>query len=273
MNESRCRVLVPVASTSPDRIEEMALALCEGYGADLYLVNLRTSSDQTALTLSEEQLEQERVVAGEVLSMLREHDPGVDISGGRRVGHDLESLVVSAASEHDVDLIVLDANAFSDGSRLRRSKVRRIARKATCDVIVVSGPGSLEDARTILVPIADGPHSGLAVEAAVALESARDVWIDVLHIVPPSSSEEDTELADRLLGDALGKFGSERVDDWLLEADNVAETIIEESTHYDLTIMGTPGRNRLKRFLFGSTTDTVISRSPVPVVVAWRNRS
>lgn len=271
MSQTKSRVLVPVTSTRPERAEALALALCEGYGADLYLVNTSSVPEQTSLPSPGERLERE--VSGEVQSISLDDDSGLNIAGGLHVGHSLESLVTNAASEHDVELIVLDTTMFSEESRLRRSKVRRIARRATCDVVVMSGPGSLENMRTILVPIADGPHSGLAVEVAVALESAREVWIDVLHVVPPSASRADTELADGLLRDGLERFGSERVDDWLLEAEDVSETIIEESTHYDLTVMGTPERNRLKRFLFGSTTDSVVSGSTVPVIVAWRNQS
>lgn len=273
MSYSKSRVLVPLSSSSPDRAEELALALSEGYGAELYLVNPHTVPEQTPLTLPEARLEQERQDAREALSVVRDEHPGVNVSGGLRVGHDLESLVVNAASEHDVDLVVLDTGMFSDESRLSRSKVRRIARRSTCDVFVLSGPGSLADVRTILVPIAGGPHSGLATEATVALEAARDLWVDFLHVVPPSASEEEVEPANQLLHDALSRFGSDRADDWLLEAGDVAETVIEESQHYDLTVMGTPRRNRLKRFIFGSTTDSVVAESPVPVVVTWRNQS
>ena len=273
MSRTKSRVLVPITSSSPDRTEDLALALCEGYGADLYLINPHTVPDQTPSTIPEERMEQEREVSGEVLSVLLEDEPDVDISGGVRVGHNLETLVINAASEHNVDLIVLDTDMFSVDTRLRRSKVRRIARKATCDVVVISGPGTVDDLRTLLVPIADGPHSGLAIETASALLSARDVWIDALHIVSPSASEEDIARAEYLLRDALDRFESDRADDWLLEAEDVAETIIEESKQYSLTIMGTPERNRLKRFFFGSTTDSVVADSTVPVIVTWRNQS
>lgn len=90
-------------------------------------------------------MEQEREVSGKVLSVMLEDVPDVDISGRGRVGHQLESLVITAASEHNVDLIVLDTDMFSVDSWLRRSKVRRIARKATCDVVVIRGPGTLDD--------------------------------------------------------------------------------------------------------------------------------
>lgn len=271
MNHPKSRVLLPISSRSPERAEELALALCEGYGADLYLINTHTVPDQTPLTLPEERLEEERELAGEVLSLLIDQNPDVEVSSGVRIGHSLERLVINAASEHNIDLVVLDAEMFANESRLGRSILRRIARKADSDVIGVSGPGSIDEMRTILVPIADGPHSGLAVEAAAALLTARDVWVDVLHVIDPSSSEEEREAGTRLLRNALEQLENDRADDWLLEAEEVSEAIIEESEHYDLTVIGAPERNRLKRFLFGSTTDAVLSESKVPVLVAWRN--
>lgn len=271
MTRSKTQLLVPITSTSPDRAEELALALAEGYGAELHLLNPIVVPIQTPLTLPEDRLEHERNVAGEVLSLLREAETEVDVHGGVRVGHNLRRLLVNAAAEYNADLVVLDADMFSEEFGLRRRDIRRIARGAPCDVLVVSGTDTFENLRTVLVPIAGGPHSGLAVEVATALDEAIGVWVDVLHVIPPLASVEDRETATRLLSDAVDKFDSDRADDWLLELEDVAGAIIEESQQYDLTILGTPERSRLKRFLFGSTTDAVVDEAGVPVIVAWRD--
>lgn len=271
MNRSKSRVVVPLTSMSIDSATELALALCEGYGADLYLLDPLLVPEQTPLDRPEERLERERETAGEVLSVLQSGDHGVSVSGSVRVGHQLESLVINAASEHAADLVVLDADVFLEAFGMKRSGVERIARRVPCDVLVVSGLDSLADVRTVLVPIAGGPHSELIVGVARALATARDVWVDVLHVLPSTAPIEGRDAAERLIDEAVAAVDSERADRWLLEADDAAAAIIEESEQYDLTILGTPDRSRLKRFLFGSTTDTVVTEASVPVIVAWRN--
>lgn len=273
MTRSTSRLLVPITSTSPDRAEDLAMALAEGYGADIHFLNPIVVAERTPLTVPEKQLEQERKVAGEVLSVLVERDSDVKVDGGVRVGHNVRKLIVDAASEYNADLVVLDADMFSEEFGLRRRDIRRIARGVPSDVLVVGGTDSFENMRTVLVPIAGGRHSALAVEVSVALDAATDVWTDVLHVLPPGASVEDREDAEQLLAEALDEFESDRADDWLLESDDVPAAIIEEAHQYDLTVLGTPERSRLKRFLFGSTTDSVVDEATVPVIVAWREAS
>lgn len=268
MTAPKSRVLVPITTTDSDRAAELALALCQGYGADLQLLNPLVVPEQIPLNQPEERLERERKAAEEALSLLEEGDHEVDISASVRVGHRLDSLVENATSEHNVDLVVLDVDMFAGEFSLGRSAIRRIARNAGCDAVVLSGPGTIEGLRTMLVPIAGGPHSGLAIEVAGALASATEGWVEFLHVVTPAS-EEDRQWAEEYLDEAVARLDNDRTDSWLLEADDAAEAIVEESEHYDLTIVGTPERHRLRRFLFGSTTDSVTAESTVPVLVAW----
>ncbi|ERH05886.1 MAG: universal stress protein UspA related nucleotide-binding protein [Halonotius sp. J07HN4] len=65
---------------------------------------------------------------------------------------------------------------------------------------------------------------------------------------------------------ALGEF--DNVDTWLYEADSAADAIIEQSTYYDLTVMGAPTVGPLERFVFGSTSTYVQQDADSSVVVA-----
>ncbi|WP_066417510.1 universal stress protein [Halorubrum aethiopicum] len=65
--------------------------------------------------------------------------------------------------------------------------------------------------------------------------------------------------------DRLADF--ERVDRWLVEDRTAAGAIVEQSPYYDLVVVGTPTTGTVGRFVFGSTTDTVVDESAVPVVV------
>lgn len=273
MYASNPRILLPISTTHPDRTAALTLSLCDGFGADLYLLNPHTLPEQTPLRVTESSSDRERKVAEEVMELSREAPQTIDVSGSVRTGRKLRSLIDDAASEHHIDLVVLDADMFSDDFGLGRSDIRRIARRASCDVLVMSGLNPADTLRTILVPIAEGPHSSLAVSVAKAIASADKSWVDVFHVISPEASESEQSEAERLLENAARKIGSDRADRWLLEADDAASAIIEQSEHYSLTVMGTPERNRLRRFFFGSKTDSVVTEASVPVIVAWNDRS
>lgn len=125
------------------------------------------------------------------------------------------------------------------------------------DVTVVNGE-QLHNVSSILVPIAGGPHSGLAIDAAQALAEAHDAWIELLHVVEPNTGDERAEESDDILSAGRNRLGEfDRVDTWLLEADDVGDAIVEQTDYYDVTILGAPQCSRLREFLFGSTTSTV----------------
>lgn len=146
---------------------------------------------------------------------------------------------------------------------------------------------------SILVGVGTGPHSGATVDVARDIADATDAWLELFHVVPsdaasadgtatsaadegrdsdrgePSASGDDyVETGEQLLSAAQGRLGGfDRVDRWLVEDQTAADAIVEQSLYYDLVLVGAPTTGTVGRFVFGSTTDTVINDSKVPVVV------
>jgi len=151
-------------------------------------------------------------------------------------------------------------------SGLRGNTPERLADRT--DVLTVDDRGDVETVASILVPIAGGRHSQLAVEAARAIAAANDAAIDLFHVVETegTASRERGEQILATAATALGEF--DNVDTWLYEANSAAEAIIEQSTYYDLTVMGAPTVGPLERFVFGSTSTDVQQDADSPVVVA-----
>ncbi|EMA66928.1 UspA domain protein [Halorubrum aidingense JCM 13560] len=154
---------------------------------------------------------------------------------------------------------------------------------------------------SILVAVGPGPHSGATVDLARRLADATDAWLELFHVVPSDAGVEAAELdatdgrdgsdsggaggnhgnhgnhdaaadpvaaGEALLAaadDRLGDF--ERADRWLVEARSAADAIVEQSPYYDLVVVGAPTTGTVGRFVFGSTTDTVVDDAEVPVVV------
>jgi len=148
---------------------------------------------------------------------------------------------------------------------------------------------------SVLVAVGPGPHSGATVDVAREIADATDAWLELFHVVPSdaaladgsagadrSDAENDIETTEsgdgerddyatageRLLDAARDRLGGfDRVDRWLVEDRSAAGAIVEQSPYYDLVVVGAPTTGTVGRFVFASTTDTVVDDAEVPVVV------
>ena len=142
---------------------------------------------------------------------------------------------------------------------------------------------------SVLVAVGPGPHSGATVDVAREIAAATDAWLELFHVVPSDAAladaapdddasgtvapadAADTDYAaagERLLDAAEDRLGGfDRADRWLVEDRTAAGAIVEQSAYYDLVVVGAPTTGPVGRFVFGSTTDTVIDDAEVPVVV------
>jgi len=147
-------------------------------------------------------------------------------------------------------------------------RAERLARDA--DVLTVDGRGETDRIASILVPVAGGRHSQLAVETAVALGRANDAAVDLFHVID-ADTDTAREAGQRVLDEALASVAThetDQIDTWLYETPGAPEAITEQSSYYDLTVMGAPTDSPLKRFVFGSTSKQVQKEASSSVIVA-----
>jgi nucleotide-binding universal stress UspA family protein len=179
--------------------------------------------------------------------------------------------VLQVVRANDVDTLVLPSRSHS--RRLGKGVVERIAVHAECDVVIVNGRPGYEKVPSILLPVAGGPHSGFAADLAQTIAADCDAWIDILHVVDEDASTRRRDAADELVDDVYHRIGRlETTTTWVLEADDIADAIIEQSRYYGLTIIGAPTKGRLRQFIFGSTNRSVRTNAR-SVVLSVRNNS
>ena len=142
-----------------------------------------------------------------------------------------------------------------------------------CHTVVGTGMDTFESPSSILVPVAKGPHSGLASRIAEAIARSYDCWIELFHVIPEEASEHVEVDAEGLLEAYEYQLDDDvTVDHHVVRAAEPAEAIIEHSGYHNLTVLGAPEKGKLRRFLFGSTTDKVTENAkPGPVLTAHRN--
>lgn len=182
--------------------------------------------------------------------------PGRGLTAGRRMVADVNGMIATSGT----DAVVLPGD--SPGSLLGGNVSERVATHADCDAVVVNGQSGLGSVPSILLPVAGGPHSELAVDVAERVARDAGAWIDVLHVVEGDATDERRERAEARVATAARRIGrQETTSTWVLDADDPTDAIVEQSRYYPLTVVGAPTKGRLHRFVHGSTSASVRSRA------------
>jgi len=179
--------------------------------------------------------------------------------------------VLQAVRTRNVDTLVVPGS--SRERRLRMGITERIAAHADADVVVVNGRTGFTDPASILLPIAGGPHSGLATDVAAAIATGADAWIDILHVIDDDAPDQRRNEVEELVDDIYRRIGRpDTTTKWVLETTDTLAAITDQSRCYDLTIIGAPTKGRLRKFMFGSTNQSVRKHAG-SVVLSARNNS
>lgn len=191
-----------------------------------------------------------------------------DITLKSRVGHDLAHMILEEAHNSDDGTIVMEQTESATAAKsLLSDPLESVFESGVADVALTTGTEHLDSIGSILVPVTGGPHSGRAVDVANAIAAENSAWIELFHVVEPDPSEEARESGQQYLEAAMARLeGYEQAETWLYEADDMVEAIIEQTPFYDITIIGAPRENRLRRFIFGSKTKEVQKRADSTVV-------
>ncbi|MFC6826844.1 universal stress protein [Halopelagius fulvigenes] len=141
-------------------------------------------------------------------------------------------------------------------SRSRFSESDDIGVGTDCTVVTVETVKGIDSVSSLLVPVAAGPHVDAVVDVSRALAAATDSWLDIFYVVEDAESpSDDVETLLAYCADRLGTF--ENYDEWVFEASDPAEAIVEQSQYYDLTVLGTAQKGLLRKYVSGSTADEV----------------
>lgn len=269
------RLLVPVSN--PETVERLLdTAVDIARGRTLRILALHVVEVPAQIPLSEgHQLVDEHGTERSVLAdaEARAEDADVSVETTLRYARDVATGIVGAVDDHDAEALLLGWR----GRPRRRdiilgSFIDRVLAEADCDVFVKRIRQPVREIDSILVPVADGPHSDLAVEVAGTIGTGRDADVRVVHVVASNADDAAVETATALLEEnAAALPGGLDVETDLLRGDHVPGTITDEASHHDLTILGATREPFLRRKLVGSVAEGV-GRSAASAVVLVRSK-
>ncbi|MGA9531344.1 MAG: amino acid permease [Anaerolineales bacterium] len=265
-------VLVPVADAEQGRI-------LGAYGAALAAVNqgevlalhVIHVPPQLPLTQGRLFLDEARAVLDSLSAQAELR--GVPIHRIVRLGRIPSEAVGQTAIENGTDLILLGWEGFTRSSGRRfGSVIDPIVDNPPADVAVLRARG-VDSVRRILVPVAGGPNSRLAVSIAAQLAAARQdesVDVEVVHIVPTGADDAERVRAKQVFDYCLQGIDDRSIRTTIIEADAVGDAIVTEAVNHDLVIIGATEEPLFKNILVGTLPAWVARHSPGSVMMVKR---
>ena len=194
--------------------------------------------------------------------LLTELVPDVNVASG----------LVAAAEYNNARAVVLAFPLEGEASNFPEI-METVARHVQCPVVVVRFYGELHTER-ILMPVVSMDELDEIYSVVVALDAIGEHQVDLLYLL--EHTESSRRISDK----------EEEVREWLasreqqvdirvrvLETTARVETIVAESLHYDLVVMGairTPG---IKKFFFGSLADAIAGRLRKTMLIVYKPKN
>jgi len=189
----------------------------------------------------------------------------------------------SVVDAHGADLVVVGSTGLSGlKAALLGSTAQKVLRTVQTHVMVARGdtPSSAGYQR-ILIPTDFSVPAEKALQLAVAL-AAPDAQFDLVHFwrVPEATrADEYSKLVIETVGSSVRERGRKLLESFQKEATNATFQSVQESPErgiaqkledgdYDLVVVGSYGRSKLRRWLLGSVAEYAARTSPCAVVVA-----
>jgi len=180
--------------------------------------------------------------------------------------------ILDVAREESPDLLLLSWERASGPARYREGRtLDRVILNTPCDAIVVHGrpPARI---RRVLVPIAGGPNSELAVE--LATQVAPDADVTPLYVARTSLGEPEVLVGQARLQERLQPWeDNPHIRPKVVQAKGIVSGILNEAAKgYDLVTIGASNESSLDRFLFGNVPHSVATGFSGPTIIVRRRR-
>ncbi len=187
-------------------------------------------------------------------------------------GTDVGAVILDVLRRETPDLLILGWSASSDAARyLQGRTLDRVILSAPCNVIAVHGQPT-EEIKRVLVPVAGGPNSGLALELATGLTPGAQ--ITALYVARTALGPAEVLVGQERLRERLATWEDDPdVRTKVIRSPSIAPGILTEAASgYDLIFLGASNESVLDRLLFGNLPQTIASRFTGPTLIVRRKK-
>lgn len=272
-SERAYRILVAVAN--PATCEELirtGSALAAAHDGELLVLSVVVTDDPGGVDEADPPAASQRDVLDRAMAVAEDDGNEVPARGLLRSAISPAAGILETAREFDVDSLLLGwhGGRSSVADAVIGNVVDEVSAKTDCDVLVERVGDGVTPIDSILVPIAGGIHSDLAVSTARDIARTTNAELTVGTVVGPGATDAERDSYAAMLEDATADVTDVPVETRLLEGESIADTIVVESREYDLTVVGATGKGSLEELLFDSVTAQVARRAAGRILIARR---
>ncbi|MCS6906321.1 MAG: glucosyl-3-phosphoglycerate synthase [Anaerolineales bacterium] len=199
-----------------------------------------------------------------VLHYWEQADPRVRVRERVRVSYQPHLDLAEVVQEEQADLLILEWPAHFKEMGIGLDDALQIY---PCELVILRGsfPPSLQ---RILVPFRGSVQAERSLRLSFALAQATQARVVPLHILP--RKEPSLDAPARSLVHVLEQIPD--VERLIVQADRVAEAILQHAQQADLVIMGTMARPGERSTLVGPITEQVLREAPCTVIAVRSSR-
>ncbi|MFB6112777.1 MAG: amino acid permease [Halodesulfurarchaeum sp.] len=268
------QILVPIANPATvDQLMRTACDIARDEDGEVLVMSVVTVPQQTPLSEGRKFVDSRRDVIDRAMEIGTEE--GVPVNGVIRIGHDVSKAILNTAEQRDSDAVLLGWRGRTQrGDFVFGSNVDEVITRAKSDVLVERiGEGAGSDVDRLLLPTAGGPHAEYAAEVGAAIARTNDAEIHVTHTIPPGGTDADRQEPMEKIERTEEAIGNDvQVTTEIIEADSVADSIVQKSAEFDITLLGATREGLFQQLLFGAIPEEVGQRADGIVIMAKRNR-
>ena len=265
-------VLVPVADVAhAEELGRLGCLLAKEHNGEVLALNVIKVPPSLSLSDGRLFLKEGREPLEKVIEQAREHD--VPVHTIIRLGRNVSQALLKTVSENASDMILMGwPGSSGTNNSLFGSVIDPVIANPPADIAIVrSRP--YKQIKRIVVPIAGGPNSYLAVYTAVSL--ARNLpepaEVVMVHIAINGSDAATVEArAQTTFRSASTGIIYDQLTQQVGRAESPVEGILEMSRSADMIVMGATRETLFRNLLLGNVSQQVAEQAHCPVILVKR---
>jgi nucleotide-binding universal stress UspA family protein len=145
--------------------------------------------------------------------------------------------------------------------------VQRVLRRSMRPVLVTAGP--LRDLGRVLVAYDGSPPANRTLRAVLTLAERGNLPLTIVTVAHDENHRDESQRTQDEARELAAAYHQVSSDFRLLIGHDHPAALLEQAVDSDcqLIAMGAYGRSRLREWLLGSTTTTILERSPLPILL------
>ena len=271
ITEREYSVMLPVANVASARnLAQLGALVAKANDGELFALHVIRVPRQMGVNHGRAFLRQGRPILEEIIAIGKEFD--VPVRTMLRLGRDVGDSIISAARERETALMILGwPGHISNQDEAFGTILDLMAKNPPCDLAVVRLQRTGAPTR-ILVPVAGGPNTRLALELAVTQADAYEEIdgkrpeVVALNLVLDGANGNTLEQRRQTLADELA-IENLPIELRLIHADDIVEGILNEAENFDQIIIGASDEGLLEQGLFGSIPQRVAEQAVSTVIM------